>query len=92
MEIDSPPAKEGKSPEEIVFYYAPKGFLLLMSYGVAALLGYQRLVVEKLTGASSYLSVIAIGFSLMFVIPTVYYLVINRNELKAKMQMLLRRK
>lgn len=92
VEIDSPPAKEGKSPEEIVFYYAPKGFFLLgMTYGMGAVLGYQRFIVEKRASTASFIWVLTMGFSLMFIIPTVYYLVINRNELKQKLKVLIQK-
>lgn len=93
VEIDNPPANEGKSPEEIVFYYAPIGFLLIgLTYGISAVLAHEQFIVKQITSTRSYVEILAIGFSLLFFIPTIYYLVINRNELMKRVESIRQKK
>jgi len=74
--IDNPPAREGKSPEEIVNYYNPKYFFLLGGmFGGSCVYAYQKIVIEQVHTGSWYCLLLVIGLGLMGVIPSVPFLV-----------------
>jgi hypothetical protein len=81
VEIYNRPASEGRSPEEIVTYYAPLCFFLIgLTYAAAALLAFQTFVVHARTGMVSIVWVALVGVILMFSIPSLAYRALEKNE------------
>jgi hypothetical protein len=73
-EVDNRPAREGRSPEEIVTHYAPLCFFLIgLTYAAAALLGFQVFVILQKTDAVSVSWVSLVGIALMCSIPSLAY-------------------
>jgi len=74
VELDNRPAREGRSPEEIVSHYAPLCFFLIgLTYAAAALLGFQVFVILQKTDAVSVSWVSLVGIALMCSIPSLAY-------------------
>lgn len=79
VEIDSKPARAGRSPEEIVTLYAPWCFFLIgASYAAGAVLAYNTFVIGRDASASAHARVWGIGCLLIFSIPSLAYHLVNK--------------
>lgn len=69
--IDNPPARQGKSPEEIVNYLNPLYFFLLGgSYAAACVYAYHKIVTEQWQTAGEFFRLILVGLGIMSIIPS----------------------
>jgi hypothetical protein len=83
MVMDNPPAREGKSPEEIVNYCSPLAFFLIGgSYGASCVFAYGKLVVEQVHTASMFCFLLLFGVIIMGLIPSIPYLLLNKRDRK----------
>jgi hypothetical protein len=74
VEIFNRPNAEGRSPEEIVFYYAPLCFFLIgLTYAASSLLAFWVFVVCGEVTPASLAALYLTGFALMFSIPSLAY-------------------
>lgn len=74
VEIYNRPAKEGRSPAEIVTYYAPLCFSLIgAAYAISAAIAYEGLVVRQATGTLTQAWMLAVGVALTFTVPSLAY-------------------
>ncbi len=74
VELFNRPARQGRSPEEIVTYYAPLCFSLLgAAYAAGAALAYEFLVVRHCVGLGIQAELLAVGIGLTFTIPSLAY-------------------
>ncbi len=72
--INSPAAKSGKSPEEVTFKYAPLSFFFIgLTYSADVLLAYEKFLVQNKTDPFTFIWVFAVGFILMFALPSLAY-------------------
>jgi hypothetical protein len=83
--LDNPPARAGKSAEEIVNYLSPFYFFLLGgSYAAGCIFAYNKLVVEQAHTAGEFILLLLVGLGLMGLVPGIPSLVILKiREKKA---------
>lgn len=80
VEIDNRPTREGKSPEEIVTYYAPLCFSLIgLTYSAGALIAFQYFVVNSDLSSGAILQVCGYGAALIFTLPGFAYHCLERR-------------
>jgi hypothetical protein len=74
VEIDNRPARQGRSPEEIVTVYAPVCFFLIgAAYAAGVVLAYDTFVVARNTDAAACVRVWALGGLPLFTVPSLAY-------------------
>ena len=74
VEIFNPPAYQNRSPEEIVFYYAPLCFFLIgLTYAVSSVLAFWVFVVRHQVTMASVTCLCLVGMALMFSLPSLAY-------------------
>lgn len=74
VEIFNRPAAEGKSPEAIVFHYAPLCFFLIgLTYAVSALVAFEVFVIRREISIPSMVEVYLFGLILMLSLPSLAY-------------------
>lgn len=81
VEIYNRPARQGRSPEEIVTYYAPLCFFMIgLTYAAGSLLAFQTLVITSDSSAKAVLGVSAVGLMLLLTIPSIAYRLIEKSN------------
>ncbi|UCH93603.1 MAG: hypothetical protein JSV88_25490 [Candidatus Aminicenantes bacterium] len=82
--MDNPPARAGKSAEEIVNYFSQVCFFLIGgTYGASCVYAYYVLVIEQVRTASMFGLLLLVGVGSMAIIPSIpYLLLIQRNRKK----------
>lgn len=74
VEIFNRPAAEGKSPEAIVFHYAPLAFFTIgLTYAISSLVAFEVFVLQRRVSSSSIISVSVLGMILMLSLPSLIY-------------------
>lgn len=74
VQIFNRPAREGRSPEEIVTHYAPLCFSLIgLCYAASACLAFQVFVVQGRHDAVAIAEMAAVGLGLLLTIPSLAY-------------------
>jgi hypothetical protein len=75
--IDNPPARAGKSAEEIVNYLSPFYFFLLgVTYAAACIYAYNKTFSHHWHTFEEFIILLAVGLTLMSVVPSVTSLII----------------
>ena len=78
VEIFNRPAREGRSPEEIVTHYAPLCFFLIgLTYAASSLLAFQIIVINGNTKSMALFWLSVAGIGLMLTIPSIAYRIID---------------
>ena len=81
VEIYNRPAREGRSAEEIVAYYAPLCFFLIgASYAAGSLFAYQQLVLKGQEDGGAIALTWAIASAPLFVVPGIAYFFLDRSR------------
>lgn len=74
VEIHNRPAREGRSPEEIVTHYAPLCFSLIgLAYAAGALLAYEQIVVRSSDSLASLAACAGIAVAVLIALPSLAY-------------------
>lgn len=81
VEIYNRPAAEGRSPEEIVTYYAPLTFFLLgLTYAASCLLAFEVFAVRNVVTPISVLGLSLAGGTMMSLIPSLAYRFLEKKQ------------
>ena len=78
VEIYNRPAREGRSPEEIVTHYAPFCFFLIgLTFAASSLLAFQTIVINGNSGGLALFWLSVVGMGLMLTLPSIAYRIID---------------
>ncbi len=78
--IHNQPARKGKSPEEIVSWYAPFSFATIgLCYAIGSLISYEVFVVRRWTTMPWVASCFLLGLILLFGPPSIVYYWLNQE-------------
>jgi hypothetical protein len=81
VEIYNLPARQGRSPEEIVTHYAPLCFFLMgLTYAASSLLAFQIIVINGDGRTMALVWLALIGLAMMLTLPSMAYRIIEKRE------------